>query len=180
MILTEKKINQFKIKKLIGEPNKVKFRKPKTIGNGSYFLKSFMTKIDNPEEIKIDSKCNFEKYSNGILLRLNFSNKLSAIPIPKNEINKIELIRGEERINPFPFSPMWILLKLGVSKLIARYFKIYVSEYSIENMKLMIDTENYKMEFIANGFLYEKQLEYFENLNYGKILKNKKPVANNG
>ena len=180
MILTEKNINKYKINNMIGEPIKIEFGNPKAIGNGSYFLKSFISKVDNSEKLKIDSKCNFDKYSNGILLRLNFSNKLSAIPIPRNEINKIELIRGEEKINPFPFSPMWILLKLGVSKLIARYFKVYVSEYSIENLRLMIDTENYKMEFIANGFLYEKQLEYFENLNYVKILKNKKPVANNG
>ncbi|WP_298370945.1 hypothetical protein [uncultured Lutibacter sp.] len=171
MILTEKNINQHKIENLIGKPNKFGFRKPKTIGNGSYFLKSFINKTDNSEIIKIDSKSNFEKYSNGILLRLNFSNELSAIPLTKNEINRIELIRGEERINPFPFSPMWILLKLGVSILTARYFKIYISEYSIKNMRLIIDTEKYEMEFIANGFLFERQLEYFENLNYGTRLK---------
>jgi hypothetical protein len=178
MILTEKNINQYKINNLIGEPYKVEFGKAKTIGNGSYFLKSFITKVDKSEEIKIDSKCNFEKYSEGLLLRLNFSNKLYAIPIPRNEINKIELIRGEERINPFSFSPMGILLKLGVSILIARYFKIYISEYSIENMRLIIDTEKYKMEFISNGFLFEKQLDYFENLNYPTKLMTKKPVAN--
>ena len=177
-ILTDNNINQYKINSLIGEPNKIEFGNPKAIGNGSYFLKSFINKTDNSEIIKIDSKCNFEKYSYGLLLRLNFSNKLSAIPIPKNEIKKIELIRGEEKISPFPLSPMWILLRFGVSILTARYFKIYISEYSIENMKLIIDTEIYKMEFIANGFLYENQLEYFENLNFGSELISKKPVAN--
>ncbi len=179
MILTEKNINQHKIEKLIGEPIKIELNKLEIIGTCSYYLKSFIDKTENKENLKIDSKSNFEKYSNGILLRLNFSNKLSAIPIPKNEINRIELIRGEERINPFPFSPMWILLNLGVSILTARYFKIFISEYSIENMRLIIDTKKYEMEFIANGFLFEKQLEYFENLNYENILTIKKPVANN-
>jgi len=179
MILTEKNINKHRIENLIGEPTKIELNKPEIIGSSSYFLKSFIDKTENKENLKIDSKSNFEKYSNGLLLRLNFSNKLSAVPIPKNEINRIELIRGKEEINPLPLSPMWILLKFGVSKLIARYFKIYISEYSIENMRLIIDTKKYKMEFITNGFLFEKQSEYFENLNYGKILLTKKPVANN-
>ena len=61
---------------------------------------------------------------------------------------------------------MWILLKLGVSKLYARYFKILISEYSIDQMELNLKTAEYEMDFIANGYLFERQLNFFENLNY--------------
>ncbi len=180
MILTEKEVNQYMIKKLIGEPNKFEWNKPKIIGSSSYFLKSFINKAENKEKLKIDSKSNFEKYSNGLLLRTSISNKLSLIPIPKSEIIRIELIRGIERVKPYPISLMRILLNFGVSKLTARYFRVNTSEYSIEYMKLIIDTETYKMEFIANGYLFEKQLDFFSNLNYGTKLKTKMPVANIG
>ena len=66
---------------------------------------------------------------------------------------------------------MWILLKLGVSKLYARYFKFRLHEYAIDQMELHIETTNYKMNLIANGYLFERQLEFFENLNYGNKLK---------
>ena len=180
MILTEKEVNQYKIKKLIGVPNKFELNNPKIVGSSSYFLKSFINKAENKEELKIDSKSNFEKYSKGLLLRTNISNKLSIIPIPKNEINSIELIRGNEKVKPYPLSPMWLLMKFGVSKLIARYFKLNTSEYSIEYMKIKIDTEKYKMELIANGYLFENQLAFFSDLNYENKLKTKMPVANIG
>ena len=66
---------------------------------------------------------------------------------------------------------MWILLKLGVSKLYARYFKILISEYSIDQMELNLKTAEYEMDFIANGYLFERQLIFFENLNYENKLK---------
>lgn len=42
---------------------------------------------------------------------------------------------------------MCIMLKLRVSKLITRYFRIVLGNYSINEMKLKIETENQIMEF---------------------------------
>ena len=67
-------------------------------------------------------------------------------------------------------SPMLIMLKLGVSKLIARYFRIVLGEYSIDEMKLKIETKNQIMEFTQNGYIFERQLSFFKNLNYGEKL----------
>ncbi len=157
--------------KQIGKPVEIDFRKPKAIGSAGFYLKSFKTKNPESENLKLDSKCNFEKRAGGILLRANYSNKLTAIPIPKESIIRITISKGKETIDPFFLSPMWILLKLGVSKLYARYFRFRPHEYSIDQMKLIINTAEYEMDFIANGYLFERQLSFFENLNYGNKLK---------
>jgi hypothetical protein len=180
MILTENNINEHSIKGLIGERTNIEPKKLKAIGSASFFLKSFVNKSDKTDLLRTDSKCNFEKYSDGLLLRANFSNRLTAIPIPKTKLNSIHLIRGEETIDPFFLSPMWVLLKLGTSKLIARYFRFRLHEYSIGEMELKLKTKHYEMEFIANGYIFERQKCFFEGLGYGeKITIIEKPVANN-
>lgn len=157
--------------RLIGKPVKIDSRKPKAIGSTGFYLKSF--KVENPEfeNLKLDSKCNFEKRTGGLLLRANYSNKLTAIPILKESVIRITITRGEEMIAPVFLSPMWILLKLGVSKLYARYFRFRLHEYSIDQMELNVKTTEYEMDFIANGYLFERQLSFFENLNYENKLK---------
>ncbi|MBU2976478.1 hypothetical protein [Zobellia sp. B3R18] len=157
--------------KRIGKPAEIDLRKPKAIGSTGFYLKSFKTKNTGTESLKLESKCNFEKRTGGILLRSNYSNKLTVIPIPNENIIGITLKRGEEIIDPFFLSPMWILLKLGVSKLYARYFRFRLHEYSIDQMELNIETSEYDMDLIANGYLFERQLSFFESLNYGNKLK---------
>ena len=157
--------------KQIGKPAEIDFRKPKAIGSTGFYLKSFKAQSPESGNLKLDSKCNFEKRTGGILLRVNYSNKLTAIPIPKESIVGITITRGKETIDPFILSPMWVLLKLGVSKLYARYFRLRLHEYSIDQMELNLKTTEYEMEFIANGYLFERQLSFFENLNYGNKLK---------
>ncbi|MDC8004208.1 hypothetical protein POV27_09110 [Aureisphaera galaxeae] len=159
------------ITKKIGKPAKVDWRKPKAIGSAGMYLKSFESENPEDESLKLNSKCNFEKRARGLLLRANYSNKLTAIPIAEEDIISITLKRGKENVSPFFLSPMWILLKVGVSKLYARYFRLRLHEYSIDQMKLHLKTINYEMEFIANGYLYERQLSFFNNLNYGNKLK---------
>jgi len=159
------------ITKLIGKPEKINFRRPKAIGSAGFYLKSFKSKNTESENLKLDSKCNFEKRTGGILLRANYSNRLTAIPFQKEKIIEITITRGEESVNPVFLSPMWILLKFGISKLYARYFKIFISEYSIDQMELDLKSEEYEMKFIANGYLFERQLQFFENLNYQNKLR---------
>ena len=158
--------------KQIGKSAEIDLRKPKPIGSTGFYLKSFKTKKNGTDSLKIDSKCNFEKRTGGILLRANYSNKLTTIPISKENIIGITVTRGKETLDPFFLSPMWILLKLGVSKLYARYFGLLrFQEYSIDQMELNLKTTEYEMELIANGYLFERQLSFFENLNYENKLK---------
>lgn len=170
MILTEKNINERTIEKVIGKPTKIEWKKRKAIGSSSFFLKSFTKKNSSTDLIKEGSKCSFKKYSNGILLMSNLSNKLTAFTIKESEIESIKLIRGKESLEPITLSPMWFFLKLGVSKLTARYFRITLGEYSINEMKLNIETKNQIMKFTQNGYIFESQLDFFQSLNYGNKL----------
>jgi len=177
MILTEKNIDERKISKLIGKPISVGSKNPKIIGGPGLFLKSFVNKHNNSDLIRTDSKCNLEKRSNGLLLHTNFSNRRTLISIPQKDILEIRIVRGKEEIDPFFLSPMWILLKLGVSILYARYFRFRSHEYSIDQMELIILTTEYEMNFISNGYLFERQLKFLKSLNYGEKLKTERKAS---
>ena len=168
MILTEKHIDHRKINQLVGEPIKLDWKKPKTIGGPGLHLKSFKNKTGGIERLKLDSKCNFEKRTNGLLLYSSISNKQTLVPIPNRDILELKIVRGKEYINPTPLYPMWILMKLGVSVLKARYFGL--RQYHIEQMELSLRTMDYEMDFIANGFLFERQLDFLQGLDIGNKL----------
>jgi hypothetical protein len=103
-------------------------------------------------------------------LRSNLSNRQTVLAIKKTDIINVKLTRGKEYLSPIILSPMWILLKLGVSKITARYFKVRLSEYSIDEMKLRIETKNQIMEFTQNGYIFERQLDFFKSLDLEKEL----------
>ncbi len=176
MILTEQNINPRKINRLVGKPLRMDWKKPKTIGGPGLFLKSFKNKTCEVEIVPINSKCNFEKRTDGLLVHTNFSNRRTLIPIPKQDIIEIKIIRGEEKISPIAPYPMWFLLKLGVSILHARYFSSRKREYSIEPMELKLKTVDYDIDFVGNGFDFERQLNFLENMG----IKDKIIVKKNG
>ena len=177
MILTEEHIDDRKIDQLVGQQISLDWKKPKTTGGPGLFLKSFENKTGGLEKLELDSKCNFEKRTNGLLLHSNYSNKRTLIPIPKNDILELVIVRGKEEINPIPFYPMWILLKLGVSVLKARYFGLRLHQYSIEQMELKLKTTDYEMGFIANGFLFERKLAFLKSLELENRLVVKKKAS---
>ena len=181
MILTEKQLNKHTITKLLGDKIEINFKNLKATGSPGLYLKSFKNNCIESDSLKKDAKCNFEKRTNGLLLRTNFSNKLKAVAIPFDSIIEINLKKGKEKISPFPLSPMWILLKLGVSILKARYFRIwYLQEYSIDKMEVTIKTTNYHIKLITNGYLFEKHSLFFNDLTSkmkNNILDPKLPIT---
>ncbi|MEL6916587.1 MAG: hypothetical protein AAFO99_02530 [Bacteroidota bacterium] len=171
MILKEKHIDDRQINQRVGEPVRVDWTKPKTIGGPGLFLKKFVNKTGRFEKIQLDSKCNFEKRTDGLLIHTNFSNKRALVPIASPDILELKIVRGKERINPlFPY-PMWFLLKLGVSILYARYFRFRAWEYAIEPMEFKLSTKEYDFEFIGNGFDFERKQDFLKKLDLGDLLK---------
>ncbi len=169
--MTEQNIDERKINQLIGEPIVLNWKSPKPLGSPGLFIKSFKSKTGNAENILLDSKCNFEKRPDGLLLHSSLSNKQTLIPIPEENILDITITRGKEEVSPIPFYPMWMLMKLGVSVLKARYFGLRKNQYSIEEMELKVRTSNYEMNFVANGYLFERHLAFLKGLGYGSKLK---------
>lgn len=173
MILKENEISTRKILKILGEQSKRKERF-KIIGSNTYYLKTFISISNVHDCIKPNSRCIIEKFDNGCLIWANYSNSVSAIPVVETELVKIVLIKGDERVRPIPFTPMWILLKLGVPIRIARYFRVWIYEYYIKQMKLSIQTTNYNMTFVSNGYSFEQQQKFFESWHYGDKIVIKK------
>jgi len=171
MILTGKNINERVINQQVGKPIVFKLQKLRVKGSSGLFLKSFLNKKDNAQTLPIDSKCNIEKRKNGIVVYSNYLNKINAILIPETEIIEIVITRGKEVIDPFIFSPMWLLLKLKVSILYARYFRYRLHEYSIQQMELEIKTTKYEIKFVANGYLFETQQKFLMSLGYNSKFK---------
>jgi hypothetical protein len=79
-------------------------------------------------------------------------------------------MKGTEVCEPVYFSPMWILLKLGVRLEIARYFANRW-EYSIEPTTLIIQTQTFKLKLETNGFTFSSQADYFLKFSEIKALE---------
>ncbi len=137
-------------------------------GSTTYFIKSFHS-IETIELME-DSKGIFQAFTKGLLLRVFKNNRSISLPIPFKEIDMLELIKGTEVCAPYYFSPMWILLKLGIRLEIARYFA-NGSEYSIEPTTLIIQTQAFKLKLESNGFAYNSQADYFSKFGEIKALE---------
>ncbi len=112
------------------------------------------------------TKCNLEILPDGILVLGNFSVNNPTIPVMKDEIESITLIRGKEVIDTFSLSPMHILSKLGVPNSISRYLSILPSEYRISETQIIIKCKEYQLSLITSGSRYEGLLRSFKKEGY--------------
>lgn len=152
-----------RIEKILGKPEKLDYKSKSVLGSTSYFLKNFECVSQN-WLLKENSKCAFQKYEFGLLLRAFYSNNLEVIPIKFGSIIKVTLIKGKETVNPSWYSPMTWLLKLGLPLRKARHFRLRASEYSIDQMTLIIQGKGYLLEMITGGWLFESQRDFFKPL----------------
>lgn len=60
---------------------------------------------------------------------------------------------------------MWLLLKLGVSLKIARYFQTSSDDVEKVETNLKIVTKDFDMKLLTNGFTFSSQKKFFESLN---------------
>ena len=159
---------------LIGEPLKLLEKKGSTV----YFIKRHQFANSSNE---LNDLTNFkgiiELYSKGLLLRVFKSNKNYLLPIPHSSIQKVTVTEGEEEIDPFFLSPMWILLKLGVHANVARYFQLRWDRYIKYETELIIATDGFIMELVSNGFTFPSQEKFFKRIDLGDKLQIEKACA---
>jgi hypothetical protein len=164
MILSEKQLHASVLEPLIGKPLVFDFKQPRPLGSTHFLLKHFEQKEGKSNALKINARCNFQIFMEGLLLKTTNSTITQAIPINFEDILKFRVIRGEETINPFILSPMLILLNLGVPILKARYFRLKGWEYSINKMTLSIVSTRYSLLFEGDGYKFESQAKLFKDL----------------
>ena len=156
------------IDNLLGEP--IPFRKQlKTgaVGSRLYRLKNLSIKDKRVDFTELNLRCNFEKFPNGFLLRINNDRDIYFIVMTDSSINNIEFSKGEEYISPYFFSLMKLLLTLGVHIRYARFFQH--SEYSIDPFQLKITSGDEFIELDSNGWNYSGEIKYFDRLIKRKI-----------
>ncbi len=151
---SENEIRQ--ITSLIGKPIK-----KGVVGSTTYYLKHIQDRSHSGKLLE-DSKGIFELYSDGLLLRTFKSDKRKLIALPYSVITGIRLTKGREDVSPLLFSPFWVLLKLGVKVEIARYFKVTISEYRIEETALEITTNTGSIGLVTNGYTFPSQAKFFK------------------
>ena len=74
------------ITKLIGKPEKINFRRPKAIGSAGFYLKSFKSKNTESENLKLDSKCNFENN----IISPKYADDVTWISTKKTKVDEVE------------------------------------------------------------------------------------------
>lgn len=132
-----------------------------TTGSNLYRLRKLDVNGKTAELTDLNSRCNFEKFRNGLLLRINNMQKLYFVAMSYDSIDSIKLTKGDENISPLFLSPMGLLLRFGVHVRYALYFKLRASEYSIEPMTLSITSGNDYISLDSSGYSYYGALDYF-------------------
>lgn len=116
------------------------------------------------------TKCNLEILPDGILVLGDFTTNIHTIPLMKDDIESITLIRGKEVIDTFYLSPMHVLSKLGVPNSISRYLSLLPSEYKISETHIIIKCNDHQLSLITSGTRFEKLLRSFRKAGYHQQL----------
>jgi hypothetical protein len=131
-----------------------------------YRLVDFKNERPRTDHLLSRTKCNLEILKMGIMVVGDFSGEETIIPVMKNEIESITLVRGKEVVDTFYFSPMHILSKLGLPNRISRHLCFYPWEYKITETRITIRCQDRQLELITGGTRYEKLLRKFKNAGY--------------
>ena len=141
-------------------------RKPKY----HFRLIDFKNKQYKSDILLSQTKCNLEILPQGVMVVGNFTEKDTIIPVLKNEIESITIVRGKEIIDTFYLSPMHILTKFGIPNHISKYLKVYPSEYKITETRITIKSADSQLKLITGGNKFEKLLRTLKSRGYSNIL----------
>ncbi|MBU2946922.1 hypothetical protein [Zobellia uliginosa] len=144
-----------------------------------FLLVDFKNKDYKTDLLLSQTRCDLEILPKGIMVTGNFDDHESIIPIVKNEIKSISLVKGKETIDTFQLSPMHFMMKMGIPNRISRLFKFYPSEYRISETKIIIRCEEYELKIITNGTNFTSLLRTFKKSGYSELLGlTRKPALN--
>ncbi|MGB7394254.1 MAG: hypothetical protein WA913_07675 [Pricia sp.] len=147
--------------------------------NYRYRLVDFKNKRHKTDMLLSQTRCNLEILKEGVMVIGEFSEEDTIIPVLKDEIETIILVRGKEVIDTFYLSPMHILSKLGVPHRISRFLSFFPWEYTITETRITIRCQDQQLKLITSGHSFEKLSRIFKNLGYADTLDSiEKPSLN--
>lgn len=150
-----------KIEPLIGKQLDLsqKFKNHK-YGSNLYTLRSISLEdsmgVDVPSE---NSRCNFEKFEKGMLLRINDHQKLVGFVLSSDVVEEISITRGKEKV--FPLSPSGLLIWFGMTRETVKKHRFFSGGFYHERFRLEIKTKSEKLILDSNDSNYSKEKAYF-------------------
>jgi len=111
-------------------------------------------------EINENSRCNFEIFENGLLLRINDNQHYYAIALTETNCIEIVIQKGKEKV--FPISNTAVLIALGFKKEYLRNNWFLNGGFYNERLKLSIRTKEEYFELDSQGSNYKSAIKFFE------------------
>ncbi len=110
-----------------------------------------------------------DQLTKGLIFRLRGTKEMNALAIEYSEILKIRFTREPDQVTPIPFSPFWILLKLGFEPRKVRWFAFsYRWEFKFGNIQVTIELDKQKPLSLVWNARYEPSVKKFFNSKYLK------------
>jgi len=134
--------------------------KNKKYGSNLYNLKklNIVEKTSGVEPTE-NSRCNFEKFENGILLRINDKQKLFGLVLSKESVNEIIIKKGSEEI--VQISLAGFLNWIGIEKETIKKYRFLIGGFYIERFRLEIITKSCSLSLDSSSGNYNIEKEYF-------------------
>ncbi len=125
-------------------------------GSALYRLTEMSVRSTSSNMIDLNSRCNFEKYSDGLLLRINHAQNLYFVIMSYKSIDEVKLVQGEIKI----ISPVMRWLYSGLSY---KYFH-YLGGHYTERVTLKIKTGHDYICLDSNGHNFYSEEKYFRSI----------------
>jgi len=168
MLLKESELdNKDIIFPILGKPYKEPGKLLTVTGSTIYFVKECTDLDGNPLPLKRDEmKAIFQRYEKGLMLFFTKSNYQNAILLDFESIENIELKKGTETVSAWSSPILTILMKMGFTMKSLRFF-FFGLGFRVEETELVVRTKDYKIRMETNGFSFNSQVNYFNNLDLG-------------
>jgi hypothetical protein len=133
-------------------------------GSNLYHIIRIETNSSQYSDLFSESRCNFEKYPNGLLLWINKRQKIINIAVSYKEIQEIKLTEGKiitsVRNNLLTFLLRLFRIPIHKLKFIPFWFLYYKSK---EAFLLDFKTNDFYIQLKSNGFNFKEEKKYFND-----------------
>jgi len=150
-----------KLESLIGKQLDLKQKlKDHKYGSNLYNLQKISLDDRTIKEIpSVNSRCNFEKFEKGLLLRINDRQELYGLVLSNDLTEKLIITRGSEKI--LPISLTRLLIWIGLKKETIKKHRVLSSGFYNERFRLEIKTKSESVLLVSNDSNYLKEKAYF-------------------
>lgn len=171
MLLKESELDdQDIIQPILGKPYKEPGKFLTVTGSTIYFVRECADLKGNPIPLKrAEMKAIFQRYEKGLMLFFTKSNYQNAILLDYESIESIQLKKGKETVSAWSSPILTILVKMGFTIKSLRYF-FFGLGFRVEETELTVRTKDYYIRMETNGFSFNSQVNYFNNLDLGEKL----------